>query len=390
MSESGLSAGEARSELYRVIREHSDFEAQSKAALELGKRYLGVDNGHITRIDPESDYWKTLVSTDPPDGDFPPGLILDLGTTYCRRTIEQEDALVVDDAPQQGWDGDPAFEKHGLHCYHGTNITLDEDTYGTVCFVAEDPRDEPFSPDETMFAELIGRLLERELERARAQRKIERLEEFADVVSHDVRNPLNVAQSAIDGLQTEHGNLSTAADALDRIETIIDSMLTVARQGRMVTETETLTLWSVGEQCWQRVATGDGSLTVEESMQFDADRGRANHLFENLFRNAVEHGSADGRPQTDDASEDSGEAVTVRIGTLDGREGFYVADDGPGIPAAQREMVFESGYTTGEQGTGLGLAIVESVASAHDWTVDVTESVDGGARFEISDVVVPQ
>jgi signal transduction histidine kinase len=241
-----------------------------------------------------------------------------------------------------------------------------------------------------MFAELIGRLLERELERARAQRKIERLEEFADVVSHDVRNPLNVAQSAIDGLQTEHGNLSTAADALDRIETIIDSMLTVARQGRMVTETETLTLWSVGEQCWQRVATGDGSLTVEESMQFDADRGRANHLFENLFRNAVEHGSADGRPQTDDASEDSGEAVTVRIGTLDGREGFYVADDGPGIPAAQREMVFESGYTTGEQGTGLGLAIVESVASAHDWTVDVTESVDGGARFEISDVVVPQ
>ena len=62
--------------------------------------------------------------------------------------------------------------------------------------------------------------------------------------------------------------------------------------------------------------------------------------------------------------------------------GFAVADDGPGIPADDRDRVFESGYTTGD-GTGLGLAIVKTIAEAHGWTVSVTESDAGGARFVV-------
>ena len=52
----------------------------------------------------------------------------------------------------------------------------------------------------------------------------------------------------------------------------------------------------------------------------------------------------------------------------------------------ERERVFEAGYTTGEDGTGFGLSIVERVAEAHDWDVGVTESADGGARFEVTGV----
>lgn len=372
----GLGAAEARSKLYDVMNADEAFEAKAEAALDIGESYLEVENGHITRVDVEGDYWKALASTDSSEGEFPPGLVLDLEKTYCRRTVDTGTTITLYDAPAQGWDDDPAFEEHGLHCYHGTNITLDEDTFGTVCFVSQDPRESPFSADETMFAELISRLLERELERQRAQRKIERLEEFADVVSHDVRNPLNVAQSRMAAERTsrDSDNLQTVASSLDRIETIIEDMLTVARQGREVTETDPVTLWSIAEQCWGSVNTGNATLTVDGEFTFRANRDRVRHLFENLYRNSVQHG---------------GEDATVRVGALDGSKGFFVADDGPGIPPEAREQVFDSSHSTSDAGVGLGLSIVESVATAHGWTVEVTESDSGGARFEILDVVVP-
>ena len=92
---------------------------------------------------------------------------------------------------------------------------------------------------------------------------------------------------------------------------------------------------------------------------------------ENLFRNAIEHG---------------GESVTVTIGVLDDKRGFYVADDGPGIPEAEREDVFDSGYTTSNDGTGFGLAIVSRICAAHGWDITATESESGGARIEITGV----
>jgi signal transduction histidine kinase len=84
--------------------------------------------------------------------------------------------------------------------------------------------------------------------------------------------------------------------------------------------------------------------------------------------------------------EHAGEDVTVTVGDLDG--GFYVADDGPGIPESDRERVFETGYSTSDGGTGFGLEIVATVATAHGWDVRVTDAADGGARFEFTGVDV--
>ncbi len=77
-------------------------------------------------------------------------------------------------------------------------------------------------------------------------------------------------------------------------------------------------------------------------------------------------------------------AVTVTVGDLD--TGFYIADDGPGVAPDRRGTVFEAGTTTANNGTGLGLAIVTEIADGHGWSVDVTESKHGGARFEITNV----
>ena len=100
-----------------------------------------------------------------------------------------------------------------------------------------------------------------------------------------------------------------------------------------------------------------------------ADERRLKQLLENLLRNAVEHGGGD---------------VTVRVGDL--ADGFFVADDGPGVPESERERVFETGYTTAEDGTGFGLSIVTDIVEAHDWEIRVTESDGGGGRFDVNGV----
>ncbi|WP_144798751.1 sensor histidine kinase [Halorubrum depositum] len=385
-----MDAGTARRELYEVMNEPREFDAKAERALALGKRYLDVENAHLTEIHPDTDYWETVASTDPPDGAFPSGLVLDLGTTYCRRAVADGGTVALHDAPEQGWADDPAFEAHGLRCYHGSPIVVGDELYGTVCFVSEDARSRPFSDEETLFAELIARMLEHELQRRRTAAEIERLDQFASVLAHDLRNPLGVAQGYVDLARKSTGNrhLDTAANALDRMEELIEDVLTMVRQGRTVESAEEVRLASVADGCWESVVTGESELRVETDLAIRAATDRLRRLFENLFRNSVEHGSASSRAKPGDAIEHGGGGVTVRVGALPDGAGFYVEDDGPGIPASERDSVFERGYSSESQGSGLGLAIVASVVQAHDWRIEVTDSPTGGTRFEISDVVV--
>jgi PAS domain S-box-containing protein len=244
-------------------------------------------------------------------------------------------------------------------------------------------------PYEEEFRGSIG-VLRDVTERKRRERELEerneRLDEFTSVVSHDLQSPLSVATGWLDRYR-ETGD----EDALDRVERshermteILDELLALSRQGPDAREVESVPLEVVSAAAWSSVATADASLNINVAGEsVEAVRGRLQELLENLFANAVEHGSTNPRSQThEDAVEDVGEAVSVAIETTD--DGFAVADDGPGIPEAERETVLEMGYTTSEEGTGFGLAIVQQIADAHDWAFDVGESEDGGARFEFA------
>jgi len=243
--------------------------------------------------------------------------------------------------------------------------------------------------DESLFLTLVGGTIgvaagtvagvaevrQREATR-QAQRERERLEEFASVVSHDLRNPLTISMGYVDLLRERHDDpeLEEIADANDRMQEIVDDTLRLARFDTESLDEERVSLEAAATEAWSVVDTGDASLTVDADGSVYADPSRLRTLFENCFRNSVEHGA------TGDGTD-----LTVTVERLD--DGFAVADDGVGIPDDVRDDLFETGVTSTEDGTGFGLTIVDRVADDHGWTVSVADDVDG-ARFEVRGVDV--
>lgn len=151
-------------------------------------------------------------------------------------------------------------------------------------------------------------------------------------------------------------------------------------------ETGPVDLADAAEHCWQPVTDADGRLVVETDRVIEADEARLYHLLENLFSNAVEHGSAGPQAQSEAALKQGDGGVSVTVGDLDA--GFFVEDDGTGIPSADRDRIFDRDYSTGAVGTGVGLSLVQQVVEAHNWSLSVGESDAAGVRFEFTGVTV--
>jgi signal transduction histidine kinase len=206
----------------------------------------------------------------------------------------------------------------------------------------------------------------RKVSEVTVQRRNQELETLASILSHDLRNPLSVARGWAELIDADDEQaLEELQNALDRMEEIIEDALTFVRAGRELDERTEADLKALAESAWDNVRTEQARLVVEDSTALRCVPSLLENVFENLFRNSVDHAGAD---------------VTVRVGTTE--DGFYIEDDGPGIPAEVREKVFEFGYTSGE-GTGLGLAIVRTIVRAHGWEIDVEAAEGGGARFVI-------
>lgn len=192
-------------------------------------------------------------------------------------------------------------------------------------------------------------------------------------LAHDIRNHLTVAIERLalleEGLDEVIGDedlysvhLEAIAEAHTRIETIVDDALGDGTDGELVSVD---LAWLAGD-AWRHVETGELDLAIEGTRTITGEPSKLRRLFENVYRNAVEH--AEG-------------ATTVRIGTTE--TGFFIADDGAGIPPKHRTSALESGYSTAESNTGLGLAIADRAAEAHGWSIELTEATGGGARIEI-------
>ncbi|WP_424003009.1 ATP-binding protein [Haloarcula salina] len=366
-------------ETYRVVsRKDMDLEAKVERLLDIGREALGTDVAALSRIEGET-YVFDIVRD--PTGDTQPGDTVPLETTNCERAVVEEQTLVLADIAADAPDlaERAGFTEMGITCYLGTPVVVDGEVYGTFCFYDTEPR-EPFTDWEVTLVELMGNWVsyerEREHHREELTRERNRLEEFANVVSHDLRNPLNVAFGRLELIAAEYDgdpeHVGAARRALERMDELIEDVLALARGGDKVVDATEVALSDVATAAWNTVESADATLDlVDEDATIRGDGTRLQQLFENLFRNAVEHG---------------GESVTVRVGTLPGGRGFFVEDDGPGLSEADREQVFERGYTTSDDGTGFGLAIVGQIAEAHGGGVRATEGEAGGARFEVTGI----
>ena len=254
--------------------------------------------------------------------------------------------------------------------YEATLKTASGETIDVESTVAPLPEQDDEEQDLVV---VVRDVTERNKREQQLEQQNERLESFAGMLAHELRNPVTIGQIYVQQLSSKANSeaVDYITEAFDRIENMIDVMLILTRGRKAVSEHSTVQLEAAVQEAWNEVETPGAELEVTTDQTIEADETYIRHLFRNLIENAVEHGGAD---------------VTVRVGDLP--TGFYVADDGTGIPADDRKAIFETGYTTASNhgGMGLGLTFVHEMADVYGWTCGVTESAAGGARFEFEDV----
>jgi len=367
-------------DLYERMRQDIPFENKARQALKVGRDYLDADNGHLTRIDQETDHWEAVVSTDPPDGDFPPGLELDLQTTYCRRVLETNSQVAVNDAPNQGFAEDPAYKSHRVHCYVGTPLRINGEQYGTVCFVATDPQGEPYSESEKMLAELITHMLERELEREQYETQLLRQTNLSLVLNrvlrHNLRNKMAVARGYTQLMAEQVSESNYGQQALRSI----DNVLNLSEKARELDEI----IASDDERSHRNVRTLVEEVITDVRSEYPAASISIDGAEEvpaailpsfrravrELIVNAAKHGGDE--PTVEVTVELIPDAVKVRI-----------ADDGPGLDTQERDVLRSGSETPLTHGSGLGLWLTHWIISSHDGSIEPSVT-DAGTTLTIT------
>ena len=246
------------------------------------------------------------------------------------------------------------------------------------------PRLEASGSDEVA---QLGRSLNHMLDRL--ERAFERERAFVSDASHELRTPLTVLRGQVELLERsgadarERERIVAALMAeIARMTRLVDDMLTLARaeEGRVVQprSVELEDFLTDLERDLPLLGPRDYSVEGVRSGTITADPDRLSQVLRNLVRNAVQHTGA-------------GDRITVTTSGGDGRIGFAVADDGPGIPPAELSQVFErfhrvdAGRARGDGGSGLGLAIARAIVEAHGGRIWAENAPSGGAvlRFEL-------
>ncbi|RDZ63833.1 histidine kinase [Haloferax sp. Atlit-12N] len=356
----------------RALQETAQALSRGQTSDEIGdivvdaaSNILGFEIAGVWEYDERDDSLLPITETAAARDLFGPIPRLTAGESLAWQTFESGEPQVYDDVPTQSGLYNPETKIQ-------SEIQIPLGEYGLM--FAASPSASAFSDTDIDLFRILSATVEAAFARAsreaKLQRQNDRLDTFASVVAHDLRNPLTVAIGFRE-LAQETGDtsyLSKVESAHGRMERLIEDLLTLSRGATTIKQPTQIDLAALAAEAWGYVDTDAATLTTIDDLSAVAgDRGRLTQLFENLFRNAVEHGGRD---------------ITVTVGPLDDGAGFYVEDDGTGIPESHRADVFDHGVTFSETGTGFGLSIVADVASAHGWQVDVSDGTDGGARFE--------
>jgi|APHM01.1.fsa_nt_gi Signal transduction histidine kinase len=365
---------------------NSSFEEKLEFVLESSVEELGYPIGYATRI--ENQLFEVIATAGEANNiveyfpDHPRDtlsqIVVNKGKPHAIESISQSDSL-----------GDhPMCTKGQLESYVSAPIVAGDDTIGTVCFAGYKPAKsaaiESDKPTVEILAQWIGSEYERHQQQEELQQQAELFEEFTSGVTHDLKTPLSVAKGRVKQAQDEDDTsyLVPASEALDRMQSIINDTLRVAKQSGKIDEKKEIKISEVINNIKYLFQDSDVDIRIIDDFTVHGDKEGLKHVFENLFSNAQQHGEG---------------PVVIRVGLSNNvftstrapptqKFEFYVEDNGPGIEKSRRKSVFEAGESSRVDGTGFGLSIVKQIVQAHDWEITVTESFDGGARFEFKNV----
>ena len=341
--------------------------------------YLGADFGYLAVTDEHTDRWNPAVTTELPEA-VPEHTPRDLSATYCRRTVEDETQVGLHDIPAQGKTDDPGYQSFGCHCYLGTPVVVDDTQYGTVCFVAEEPRTEPFDDAELLFGELLARVLGHELTSNRKEQQLRNQSNLTTVLNRILRHNLRNSMTVI------RGHAQVVADQLDddsHCERVLNKMDELIQLGETARDLE-----SVIDQTAPRESTDIGSLaacaagrvetaipsasiTVDAAAELTtAVRPSFEQVLLELLENAARHGG-------------DSPTVAVEVDRTPTDVVIHVTDDGPGLPKQEQKMLEDGAETPLVHGSGLGLWVVHWIVANHGGTVESTVT-DSGTTMTVS------
>jgi signal transduction histidine kinase len=232
---------------------------------------------------------------------------------------------------------------------------------------------------------LVSHLLDR------LERSFETLRRFTADASHELRSPLTLMRTEVEvALARERPAaeyvvaLGRVHGELDHLGRVVDQLLLLAQAdaGRLVPQRAAVDVADVVEEAaarWRGPAAARGlSISVDAPAMgtLAADPHLLRRVLDNLLDNAVRHSPAGGR-------------IDLRAWRHEPDWLFDVSDQGPGVPPAQRESIFERftrldpARSRQSGGAGLGLALSAAVARAHGGALELADADAPGARFRL-------
>lgn len=365
----------AMAELTAVLQQNAPFSETAQQALHIGKTALGVENGYLTNIVPGLNHWEIVASTDSEDGQFPSGLELDLRTTFCRHTIDREATVALHDAPEQGWADDIAYRTHGVHCYLGVPFQPNDTLVGTVCFVAQRPRSEPFTDAEIAFVEHLAALLETHFQLQKHLLAMDNYTKLTGILSrllrHNLRNDLTVIQGHVDLLIKQ---LDQPQVDPSKLRATLNRLIALAEKShelrRMAEWEPTFDEQAVTALVREQISTIEAeypdvsfTLTGPEGVKLPILPSLSIAVRE-LLENVAEH--AGDRPYCAVTIEPTPQGVTIEF-----------ADDGPGLPEHEQAVLDGEVETVLNHGSGVGLWLVWWAVDAHNGRIQTEVSATG-------------
>ncbi|MBX0322545.1 PAS domain S-box protein [Halomicroarcula sp. F13] len=315
-------------------------------------------------------------------------VVLDDGTRLTPADVDDDGPALFETHERWFWrafeTGDPQYVTTGPDGRTTRTDGADPTEIEAVVLPLGDHGALGLSPGDTLdeftldLANVLAATVEASLDRAEREQELrehereletqnERLEAFTTMVSHDLRNPLQVALGATDLLDEESEHVDRIYTALDQMDRLVDELLTLARRGEIVGDRVAVDVATLAGAAWSAVDTGEATLTLDDPGTVVADRDRLRELFENLLWVLLERSAAD---------------PTVRVGSL-GTGGLYIehadrtATDGDGDPLAASPL-------DTEDWTQYGQYIVSTIAEAYGWDVTAVDTGGDHVRFEIT------